>query len=157
MKFVKRDLIPNAVGCYLSHYNVISNIGKNEGYTVIFEDDATTDVDQFQETVASLIDRIPDKNFDLVYLGILFENNCKDKVLSDLCSVDKSTYIAGTHGYLIKNASARKIAENLYDIDEAIDHKLKALIDRDIIVAYIVNPSIVNQGGLNSTIQSEPK
>jgi GR25 family glycosyltransferase involved in LPS biosynthesis len=158
MKMVNRELKQNEVGCYLSHYKVISSIDdKAPGYTVIFEDDATTEIDNFQETVASLIERIPDKNFDIIYLGILFDNNCKEKITNDLCSVDKSTYVVGAHGYLIKNSSARKIADNLYDIDQAIDHKLKALIDRDIIVAYIMNPSIVNQVGLSSTIQVESK
>jgi GR25 family glycosyltransferase involved in LPS biosynthesis len=152
MKLVKRDLKPNVVGCYLSHYSILNQVEQNDGYTVIFEDDAKTDLPNLPEKIADIIDTIPDKNFDVVYLGILFGNNCGQRVMPDMCSVDKSTYLVGMHGYLVKNASAKKLADHLHTIDEAVDHKFKALIDQGIMVAYLIDPPIVNQGGIESTL-----
>jgi GR25 family glycosyltransferase involved in LPS biosynthesis len=156
MKLVKRDLKPNVVGCYLSHYSILNQIAQNnestDGYTVIFEDDASIKHADLQEKISIIIDTIPDKNFDVVYLGILFGNNCDQRVMQDMCSVDKSTYLVGMHGYLVKNASAKKIVEHLPTMDEAVDHKLKDLIDKDIMVAYLIDPPLVEQGGIGTTL-----
>jgi GR25 family glycosyltransferase involved in LPS biosynthesis len=156
MKLVKQDLRPNEVGCYLSHYKILTEVAKhngtNDGYTVVFEDDASIKHANLQEKVSTIIDTIPDKNFDMVYLGILFGNNCGQRVMTDMCSVDKSTYIAGTHGYLVKNASAKKIVKHLPTIDETIDHKFKALIDKDIIIAYLIDPPLVEQEAIGTTL-----
>jgi len=156
MKLVERGLKPNAVGCYLSHYKILTEVAQNnessDGYTVIFEDDASIDHADLPNKVSTIIDTIPDKNFDVVYLGILFGNNCNQRVMQDMCSVDKSTYLVGTHGYLVKNSSAKKIVDHLPTIDEAVDHKFKALIDKDIVIAYLIDPPLVNQGGIATTL-----
>lgn len=156
MKLVSRDLKPNVVGCYLSHYSILNQIAQNnestDGYTVIFEDDASTNHADLPAKIATIIDTIPDKNFDVVYLGILFGNNCGQRVMQDMCSVDKSTYLVGMHGYLVKNASAKKIVEHLPTMDAAVDHKFKGLIDKDIMVAYLIDPPLVEQGGLGTTL-----
>ena len=144
------------VGCYLSHFLLIKTIaesGDRMGYTVVFEDDLSIVIDDLQDKIVKSIKTLGDarRDFDLLYLGNLRrkhgqgDTNHGENLANDLFYPDKTKPIWGTHAYVVKNANARKIYENLLNMNLAIDNKYTQLVQYDDLTAFLLSPTVVNQ------------
>ena len=132
------------VGCYLSHMLLIKSlINSTSKYTVIFEDDLKILDKNLDDTVNKIIYNLGN-NFDMVYLGNL-NNNYNMRVIDNIYTVNKWSFLWGTHAYIINNKNAAKIYNSLLNINVAIDNKFKSNINKNIIKAYMIHPILVDQ------------
>lgn len=132
------------LGCYLSHFILIKNaIKSNKKYTVIFEDDFKILSNNLNKEIVDITKKV-NNNFDLIYLGNLFESK-SHKIVDNIYKKNKFIPIIGTHALLINNKNAKKIYNNLLNINDPIDIKLDKLINKNKLNYYIIYPSIVIQ------------
>jgi GR25 family glycosyltransferase involved in LPS biosynthesis len=84
------------IGCYMSHYNVLQKIKKEneDGYTVIFEDDFYIDSPNFLMKVQTILEKVNNKNidFDLIYLGHN-NNSVGDCIIDNIYNIDKTKFV----------------------------------------------------------------
>jgi GR25 family glycosyltransferase involved in LPS biosynthesis len=143
------------IGCYMSHYNVLQKIKKDnkDGYTVIFEDDFYIDSPNFLTDVENILQKVNNKriDFDLIYLGNIGNSNGSEcttgceNIIDNIYNVDKTKLLYGSQGYLVNNKNIDKIIENTKLIDEPIDNKYSILGNNGTFKNLIICPSIVNQ------------
>ena len=133
------DLTRGAVGCYLSHLGIYKKIlESNNKYGLIFEDDSVIATDFYNRLLYGL--NIIPQDWDIFLLGVI----CLK------CDINKD-YIKirrfwGTHGYIVKRESAKKILSYLdKPLSKQIDADMSLLIKRGIINVYAINPIIVAQ------------
>ncbi|BAT22119.1 hypothetical protein AR679_gp093 [Yellowstone lake phycodnavirus 1] len=141
-------------GCYKSHLNLLSKLREHK-FAVIFEDDFLIRRD-LHHKIKSIIRKLRNKNFDMVYLGNL-DNNHGEHFRGDLYKVDKKKLLTGTHAYIVNTSSCQKIISLLKSrMKKAIDLELHDLMCEDLVTAYVVWPYLVNQqpDKLKSTISS---
>ncbi len=137
----------NEVGCYASHRGLMKKIideNKKNGYTLIFEDDFFIEPKNLKDEVYKILDKVPNKDFDILYLGTNSHNHGV-KIVDNLYNYDKNTNLYGIHGYLINNKNMEKLYELIKKIDYPIDVKFKDLADAGKIQIYTVYPDLVNQ------------
>jgi GR25 family glycosyltransferase involved in LPS biosynthesis len=144
----------NEIGCYLSHIMLIKSlIGKDNGYTVVFEDDFIILDNNLHKKINNILNTISD-DFDLIYLGNL-STNYKNKYKNDIYYIDANNNLWGTHAYIINNKNAQKIYNLILNMDKAIDNKYKELIDKKLLNAFTIFPVLIeqNKGDINSLIR----
>ena len=136
-----------AVGCYLSHLNIIKKIAKsNKDYGIIFEDDARIHP-HFYEILIKKLKKIPD-DWDILLLGSI----CMDGIYYD-DYVDVNDFY-GTECYIIKKESAIKLVPILDKlINVQYDAKLEKLNKNQDIKIYQIYPVLVYQISMESDIQ----
>jgi GR25 family glycosyltransferase involved in LPS biosynthesis len=152
----------NQLGCFMSHLRIIEEIKNNniknsknkDGYTIIFEDDFLVKSTNLYNDLIKIIDNLKDKDYDMVYIGNIWQNH-KNKVINNIYEIDTQYNITGTHGYFIKNSSAEKIYKELIHMDRPIDLFYSNLIKENILKAYVVYPTLIDQQweSINSTIK----
>ena len=141
------------IGCFLSHSNLYNKIkyDNKPGYTIVFEDDFSIMINNFDQYIYDTINKLNKNNidFDILYLGN-WKNNHKDNIIDDIYTVDINTPLTGTHAMLFNNKNISKIIDNLDIADQPIDHKLKeiGIYKIKILVLY---PVIVDQSGANTS------
>lgn len=146
----------NEYGCYLSHFMLLKKISQqilpSKGYTVIFEDDFQIMSDDLENHIRHELDII-DKEMDMIFFGHL-DSYVGKLYKEDLFELDMNNYqdFAGLHGYIIQNQSIQKIHDMLFEIDNPIDYKYGRFIGEGKLTALLVNPTIVNQNGMESGI-----
>ena len=152
----------NEYGCYLSHFMLLKIISEHisagnpvqdkQGYTVIFEDDFQIMSDDLEKHIRHDLSII-DKDIDMIFLGHL-DSYVGTPYKEDLYDLDMNNYkdFAGLHGFVIPNQSIQKIHDMLFEIDNPIDYKYGRYIGEGKLNALIVNPTIVNQNGMESGI-----
>ena len=133
------ELSSGAVGCYLSHLNIYKKIMESDkNYGLIFEDDVAFEPD-FLSKLTHGLTLIPD-DWDLLMCGIF----CLD--CETLVGYSKVHKLWGTHAYLIKKESARKMYNELNKlISRQIDGDMEYLIKTNKIVVYALDPVIAIQ------------
>ena len=142
----------NEVGCYLSHYNLLSQITDEIGYTVVFEDDFRIELN-FHEKIINILKKI-EIDFDILFLGDIVHNNKGKRYKDNIYYIDREKLLWGTQGYLIKNKNIKKVVSHLKNCDKEIDGKYKELIDDNKITGLIIKPNLVKQDvNLHSTIR----
>jgi GR25 family glycosyltransferase involved in LPS biosynthesis len=142
------------IGCYLSHYNIYKKC-KKTGYTIIFEDDFSIDVDNLIDKIDKSIQKLKNKNvdFDIMYIGNHKWNKKHGSlIIDDLYKIGNNEGLGGTHAYVINNKNIDKIIENTKVIDMAIDVKIQRLADEKKINVIKTYPYYVNTDDLTSTI-----
>lgn len=143
------------LGCYLSHYRIYEKIKKDSknGYTIVFEDDFQISKENLIETIEQTITELNKKqmDFDILYLGNL-QNNHGINVLENLYEINSSEDLFGTHAYIIKNKHIDKIINATKSFDCPIDNRLQDLGKSKSLIIYVYYPTLVNQGGSESTI-----
>jgi len=143
------------IGCYLSHLMILKKLikNKNNGYTVVFEDDFIILDNNLHEKINNILNTITD-DFDLIYLGNL-NTNYKEKYKNNIYYIDANNYLWGTHAYIINNNNAEKIYNLILNMNKAIDNKYKELIDKKLLNAFTIYPILVdqNKGEINSLIR----
>lgn len=142
------------IGCLLSHLSILSLTAKNENrdnYTLIFEDDITTNI-QSDETLHKLFKNLSklDEEVDIIYFGKCLETCTKMEHLED--NIYKAYGPLCTHSYAIKNSCAHKLINHLNEpknIDiylyQAIDILYQELIIKNIWKSLVLHPSIFYQ------------
>jgi GR25 family glycosyltransferase involved in LPS biosynthesis len=140
------------VGCYLSHYNLYKKC-KKTGYTIVFEDDFSIDVDNLIDKLNNSIQKLKDSNveFDMMFLGSHYNEHNGTLIIDDLYKI-KNEYLAGTHAYVINNKNIDKIIKETTIIDCAIDVKIKILAKNDKLNVIKIYPDYVNVIASPSTI-----
>jgi len=143
------ELSRGAVGCYLSHLDIWKKISESDKeYGIIFEDDVMIATD-FYSRLQDGLRKVPD-DWDMYMCGIMcLKCNIKDDYI-------KVYRFWGTHGYLLKKETAKKLYNYLNKlISKQIDADLSLLIKSNKIIIYSINPIIVAQGGyFGSDIQT---
>jgi len=143
------------IGCYLSHtnlYKMVQGIKQNNQrkYTIIFEDDFKIN-DDFVDNLQKGLNILDNKNFDILYLGIMMWEKPGIEI-EDRLDKYKDGAVIGTHAYLINNESIDKFVENTKFINRPIDWKLTDLIQNKKLEMYYFYPSICVQ---SKEIESE--
>ena len=148
-----KDLAPNEVGCYLSHYNIWRQIvDEKMESAIIVEDDADFSADFL--TVASAAARIP-YDWDVITLHHI----PKRKVGQTLCNLNHGEHrvmrgrqrIVQAIGYMISESGARRLLDYCYEIRAAIDVAYSEYWLSGILY-YSVYPGIIHPDGGESTI-----
>ena len=147
-----RILMPAEIGCYLSHYNLWKRIAdSNIPAAIVLEDDAVF-FDDFLR-IAAAAANIP-YEWDVIHL----RPTPKNKKESTLCKIDDSYSVCrmkgkviSTIGYLVSLAGAKKLAEELYEMSDAVDWAL-ATYWHTGIKFYSVSPRIMTHEGLSTHI-----
>lgn len=140
------------IGCYLSHFYIYNQIKKNhciidnsnkKNFSVIFEDDFNILSNDLHTEINNILHLLKNIDFDILFLGNLFDNIGSNHT-QNIHNIDKNKNTKGTYAYLINNKKINKILNSLNYIDEPIDEKFNSLIKTNNIIAYVINPNIVN-------------
>jgi GR25 family glycosyltransferase involved in LPS biosynthesis len=118
-------------------------INSKKKYTVIFEDDFEIVTDDLNKKILEITKNLDD-NFDLVYLGNLYESR-STKVKNDIYKKSTIIPLLGFHAILLNNKNAKKIYDYLKNINDTVDKNLEKLINENKINNYVIYPSLVNQ------------
>lgn len=177
-KYIKTDLNPGQIGCFLSHLKLWHYIiDNNIPDAVILEDDI---VKLFNiNTIIDLIHNSQNlKNFDIIYIGHeyekqneprikveeIYEESLQDEYIYNPDNTKihpdkkivfyKSTIPYGTHAYIITKSGAQKLLDYIDSRPEskAIDVEMTFAIKDNKINAYSMYPTLVNQDGSPSYI-----
>jgi len=155
--FNNTKLRKGQMGCYLSHFNLYNTIKQN-GYTIIFEDDFEISTDDFLNKVKHMIETLNKMSidFDILFLGNLDYNKNHGKLVVDnIYRVGDGENLCGTQGYVVNNKNKDKIISATKNITIAIDNKIQELADLKHLNVFSVYPYIVVQGNQPTTIINE--
>lgn len=140
-------------GCYLSHMAVFEKFLKTDKeYCFILEDDAEILVTDIKREIIKNMNNLP-RGWDILLLGYevnggpdgykeVREGNKDTKLKNGLLNLN---YFTGLQGYIINRKSAKKLIENLQELDWIIDWNMCYLAKRGILNIYGVYPPIVCQ------------
>jgi len=140
-------------GCYLSHMGIFEKFLKtNKEYCFILEDDAEILVTDIKQEIIKNMNNLP-REWDILLLGYevnggpngykeVREGNKDTKLKNGLLNLN---YFTGLQGYIINRKSAKKLIENLQELDWIIDWNMCYLAKRGILNIYGVYPPIVCQ------------
>ena len=140
-------------GCYLSHMAVFEKFLKTDKeYCFILEDDAEILVTDIKREIIKNMNNLP-RGWDILLLG--YEVNGGPDGYKEVREGNKDTrlkdgllnlnYFTGLQGYIINRKSAKKLIENLQELDWIIDWNMCYLAKRGILNIYGVYPPIVCQ------------
>lgn len=154
-----RELAKTEIGLYLSHYGLWQRFADEQvDVAIVVEDDADFSADFL--SVAGDVVRIP-YDWDVV---ILHTQAKLTKNARTLCAVGGGGYrvircakrIAGTAGYLISAAGARKLLRHCHKINAPVDVAYSEWW-RSGIKYYAVSPKVVIEDGSETTIGAYKK
>ena len=140
-------------GCYLSHMALFEKFLKTDKeYCFILEDDAEILVTDIKQEIIKNMNNLP-RGWDILLLGYevnggpngykeVREGNKDTKLKNGLLNLN---YFTGLQGYIINRKSAKKLIENLQELDWIIDWNMCYLAKRGILNIYGVYPPIVCQ------------
>lgn len=140
-------------GCYLSHMTLFEKFLKTDKeYCFILEDDAEILVSDIKREIIKNMNNLP-RGWDILLLGYevnggpngyeeVREGNKDTKLKNGLLNLN---YFTGLQGYIINRKSAKKLIENLQELDWIIDWNMCYLAKRGILNIYGVYPPIVCQ------------
>ena len=122
------ELLPGAIGCYLSHLKCWENFTKTDkNYCLIFEDD-TTIPDKLFPKLKKIINNTK-KPWDVICLGYLSDD--KEEFNEYLIKLRK--YYC-THAYVLNKNSAIKLMQKHDKIEKQIDAYFSSISDEFIIL-----------------------
>lgn len=113
------------IGCSLSHIKIYEEILNNDKeISLILEDDVFL-VNGFNNKLNKILNNIKNVEWDIFYLGInCYEKSCMEGeyIGNKINGIYYPKHIiSGTHGYLIKKQSIKKIMDCFFPISIAID------------------------------------
>lgn len=145
------------VGCYLSHYNIYK-ICKKTGYTIVFEDDFSIDVDNLIDKINESIIKLNNSHvdFDIMFIGNhVWKKDHGTLIVDDLYKIGSNGETGGTHAYVINNKNIDKILKETEIIDGVIDGKIQNLASTGKLHVVKTYPYYVNYIDAGSTIDVE--
>jgi len=150
-KYISKDanfpLVSGATGCYLSHVLLLQKLrSMKTSHTMIFEDDAHIVNFNKLTGILNLID-----DYDIIFLGHCGE--LKGDYIKEFFSLHKSVMPRCTHGYIISYKGVCKMLDIFENNKgkQAVDH----IFANSNLKNYSVHPQIVEQSGMQSTIQNQ--
>ena len=144
-KSIKTKLQSCEIGNYLSHLSLLHELiilNKNDGYSIIFEDDVIF-MPNLDNKIRGILGKIKE-DFDILYLGNI-TNNYSEQYIDEIYNVDKNNVLWGTHAYLINNKNLNKFYNHFNYFYTATDTLIKNLINCDKVKGYVIYPSIAMQ------------
>ena len=132
----KIDLKLGEIGCYLSHYFLLSHIAKkDDDYAIILEDD----IEYKDYDILKLIDTLPN-DWDILCLSHNYytENNINKRKYTNNSILKNINYLHGAQAYLVKTSSIKSKLNKLFPIKNPYD-----LILPEIFNTYIIEPKIM--------------
>lgn len=138
------------IGCYMSHlmtYHKIREVKEKSQYSVIFEDDFMVD-NNFMETLLYDLELLKNTDFDILYLGNLFD--VKGTPFKDNIYKASDEYLWGAHGYVINNKNIDKIINKTKRMYGPIDQCLGDCALNKTLDIFLLHPCLVNQSSYQS-------
>jgi len=117
------ELLPNEIGCFLSHKKAWQACVKENRPTLIFEDDFIL-LPHFEKTLELLFTEFHD--WELIRLQALAQTQHDIvKTIGEISIVKNREDPLGATAYIVKPAAARILIEHARDIYEPLDHFLE--------------------------------
>jgi len=138
MQVLKSDSLPGAVGCSMSHRNIIID-AKEKGYEkiLILEDDVVfTDnlIERFEKEINSL-----PEDWDLFYLSA---NNLKPEALTKINeNIWRTRFSYTTHCYAVHSRVYDVIIKGLENLDVPVDQFYKNVLQQEYN-CYVIRPHL---------------
>jgi GR25 family glycosyltransferase involved in LPS biosynthesis len=154
-RMISRETINSdgSIGCFLSHYFLWKHIVEhNIDYALILEDDIVVRR-PFVSHVNKLIQAVPD--CDLIYIGHCLDTRSGHRVaVVDDLNLYKTVESLCTHAYVVSQKGASKLIQYIenYVSFDTIDKRMLTAVREGILTAYSVQPKIIGQNGMTSTI-----
>lgn len=126
-----RKLTKGECGCYLSHFNIYKSILESDSEIHLILEDDVFFVHNFKMRFNTLLNKVKDVEWDIFYLGINcyeiegFKGHYIGRRFDGIYYPDNPLW--GTHGYLIKKETVKKIFNLLMPITLPIDVFLMGL------------------------------
>lgn len=117
-----KEMTRGEYGCYLSHYNLYKEILKGEEELILVLEDDIYFINNFNYKLNKILKKVKEVEWDMFYIGI----NCWEEKCLEGEYIDKEIYypinpIWGTHGYLIKRESVKKIVNRMLPMEVPVD------------------------------------
>jgi mannosyltransferase OCH1-like enzyme len=145
-----------ALGCFLSHIELWKYSVKNNINLIVFEDDISIR-DNFQENIEKLMKSNID--FDMVYFSQSLEKWKQKSIDKDFLWKIENEYW-GTYGYIVSPTYAKKLLDNIKNIDIQIDSWLQNINKKLNANIYLFKKYLIStdsQYGRDSDCQSYNK
>lgn len=132
------ELRRGEIGCSLSHYKIYEEILKNDAELGLILEDDVFFVKGFNNKLNKTLDKVKNVEWDIFYLGI----NCYDKSCMEGEYIGNKIHgiyypkniSTGTHGYLMKKQSIKKIKDCFFPINIAVDLFLMEISVKKLIL-----------------------
>ena len=153
------NLTNGAVGCFLSHIEILKHIVKNKiPYSLILEDDSEPTILNIQTYLDYIQKKIP-ANCDVLflnYLSIKFTNENSNLIQNEFIEPkNRNTFkLFCTDSLIISYDGAKKILKNFDKITIQYDAFLCKLYREGKITIYLVKDKYMKQSGFGSTVQN---
>lgn len=146
------DMLPNEIGCFLSHKKAWQECLKNNQPTLIFEDDFIL-LPHFESTLELLLTEFHD--WQLIRLQALAPTQHDIvKTIGEISIVKNHEDPLGATAYIVKPAAAKILIEHAKDIYEPLDHFLEH--ERKHGIEFLaVKPYPVDISKVESTISDQ--
>jgi glycosyl transferase, family 25 len=132
------------IGCYQSHLKIYNKILNSESdYSIILEDDFNIITNNLTDEINKILNKMKNIDFDIIFLGNTFDN-LGLQFNENIYKIDKLKETVGCYAYLINNKKIKKIIESTKIIDEPIDLKMNSLIKTDNLIAFTIEPNLIN-------------
>lgn len=142
------QLTRGAVGCYLSHINVLRKIrDAPQSYGIVFEDDIKFVYDDIFYKMRVAMAQVPN-DWDILFL------QCVCHVCKFYEHYKDAKHFFLTHAYIIKKESADKILKEIefLPIRQQIDSELSSLATAGKLKLYCIrNPLAIQHSAVNAT------
>lgn len=148
--------IPNVWGskveiaCYLSHLKLLQGRRFDETYVVVFEDDFLITNVNFEAELHKLLQKLERtrESFDVLYLGNLTNYRGEPSSVDECTRVQNTNMPCwGSHAYVVRTSSLKKLTKKLKTITESYDGKLQTLAYAGEIKSLALKTDWVTQFG----------
>jgi len=131
-----------AIGCYMSHLQLLKHINTTSGYTIIFEDDFNITTSTFLEDISNILQIVEQIDFDILFLGTA-TNNKGELIINNIYKQNMNQDLFGTYAYLVNNKNIPKILNAIKIMDTPIDVQYQVQGQRNALTILMVHPVIV--------------
>jgi len=147
-----KNIRPAVISLLLKHCRIIEEIVKNEyASSLIFEDDAIL-VDDFTSHFNHYASQLP-LEWDLLWVGTCCDIHARN--INEGSNIYDGSKSRCCHAYLVSLECAKKIHDDMYRVDTAIDWYFNALIKRHSLKSYWAEPPLSFQNkSFRTTLQT---
>lgn len=134
-----RDIKNGAIGCYMSHYNILNKIQHyKDPFSIIIEDDVVLDIETHQENIKTIVKNAPD-DWELIFIGHNYykEINPPEHHQIQDWTLKKINYLHGAQSYIVNNQKIQAKLHELLPIKAPID-----IIYPIVFNSYILDPPL---------------
>ena len=150
-RMVDKNIRPAVISLLMKHCHIIEDIVRC-GYasSLVFEDDAIL-VDGFTQKFNHYVSQLPSE-WDLLWVGTCCDIHARN--INDDSNIYDGNRSRCCHAYLISLECAKKIRDDMYRVDTAIDWYYNTLIQRHSLKSYWAEPPLSFQNkSFKTTLQ----